>query len=573
MHVLLGRLGLLLSLAHLVNPSVGFCTDAPQPATPKPRLVVLVVFDQMRGDYPTRWKELYGAGGFERLMKEGTWYSNCHYPYGLTVTGAGHASLATGCEPYRHGIIANDWYERGEKSSVYCAKHIKYRKVSSAPEPVGKEAKDPSFGCPDRLLVPTLADAWKAASGGKGKVVALSMKDRGCVFIGGKQPDACYWFDDKTGAFVTSTYYGTEVAPWVAAFNANKPADAWFGKDWTRMRGDIDYTKYSSIDDQEGEASGEKQGRTFPHPMTGGLEQPGEKYYLALVSSPFANELLLNFSKEALAAEQLGQDDTPDLLSISFSANDLIGHTWGPDSQEVLDVTLRTDALIAKLLNHLDEKVGKGRYLLVLSADHGVSPLPEVSRARGLDAVRLTPADLQTRAETFLQERFGSARAGKGKYIENLSWPMFYLNRRFLADQGVEQETVEAALAEWLCKEKGVQAAYTRRQLTSRVPGGDAIGRMLQRSFQPERAGDVIVVLRPYCYCSKYLTGTGHGMPHPHDTHVPLMVCGAGVPPRGERQELVTPLAAPRILAHALGIDLPFATAELPVGVFEAAGK
>jgi hypothetical protein len=563
-----GRLCLVLLVVLMAALPRAGSKEQPPPAPAKPKLVVLVVFDQFRGDYPQRWKDLYGEGGFQRLMKEGTWFSNCHYPYGITVTGAGHATLATGCEPYRHGIIENEWYDRETRALVYCAKMPQHRKVGAPPvkEPESKgENKITGYGSPERLLVPTLADAWKDKFADKAKVVSLSLKDRGCVFTGGRKPDACYWFDDKTGAFVTSTYYAGHVAPWVVEFNAPKPADAWFGKDWTRFRSDLDYQKCSGPDDQIGESNVEKLGRVFPHPLTGGLEKPGAKYYTALYTTPFANDLLLQFVKKAIVAEQLGQHEAPDLLCVSFSATDSVGHCWGPDSQEVLDTALRADAVLAEFLRYLDEKVGKGQYLLALSADHGVCPLPEISQQKGLPAVRMQPTELQKRAEEFLQEKFGPM--SRGKYILEVSWPMIYLNHRALADRGLASE-VEIALVGWLKQQKGILKAYTHHQLAARLPGGDGLGAALQKSFHPERSGDILILLQQYSYCSKYLTGTGHGTPHPYDTHVPLMVFGTGVKAEGQRQDRITPLAVPKILGYAVGVELPHATVEVPSGLF-----
>src|SRR5262245_9813108 len=191
--------------------------SAEEPVKPRSKLAVLVVFDQMRGDYPTRWDALFGNDGFHRLEKEGAWYQNCHYPYAHTVTGAGHASFLTGCTPMTHGIVANEWFDRASGEEVYCATSPRYQRVppllEEDPEP--RKRKTKPVGAPDRLLAPTLGDALKEATGGKSRVVALSMKDRGCVLPGGRRPDVCYWFDTTTGTFITSTYYRDKLHPWV----------------------------------------------------------------------------------------------------------------------------------------------------------------------------------------------------------------------------------------------------------------------------------------------------------------------------------------------------------------------
>ncbi|HVS36383.1 MAG TPA: alkaline phosphatase family protein [Gemmataceae bacterium] len=547
----------------------------PAPEAPQQpvKLAVLVVFDQMRGDYLTRWDDLFGDDGFHRLEKGGAWFQNCRYPYADTVTGAGHASLATGCSPWIHGIFNNDWYDRDDGGlSVYCAAMPKYKRVPPAPPPEpGAKAKPDQGGTPERLMVPTLADVVKESTHGQGKVISLSYKDRGAVFTGGRKPDACYWFDSATGEAVTSTYYRSQVDDWVAAFNAEKPADRYFGKDWTRLRPDLDYEKRSGPDDAPGESlgyNGKSQGRTFPHPMTGGLTAPGKAYYEALYASPFGNELLLDLVKRAVGAEKLGTDDTPDLLCVSFSCNDPIGHAWGPDSQEVLDVTLRSDPIVKGLLEELDAQVGKGRYLLVLTADHGVCPLPEASRIKGIDAQRILPSKLRAGAEEFLQKTFGQL-GDKGTAIEAMIDADIYLNESWMELHKLDQPNVQAALAKWLTEQPGIQAAYTRTQLQKDPPADDELGWRVKRSFSKWRSGDVMIVVKPYCLLSAQLDGTTHGTPHPYDTLVPLIVYGPGVR-AGVRGEAVTPLAAVPILAHALGVKPPpDAEADVPAQLFE----
>ncbi len=547
-------------------------TPTPPPSPPAAdgpvRLAVLVYFDQLRGDYLQRWDGLFGDEGFHRLEREGAWFQNCHYPYADTVTAAGHASVAAGCDPAKHGVIANEWYDPAAAAEVYCVGSDRYPRVPPLPPASTKDGKKKARGVsPERLLTPTLADALKDATGGRGKVVALAGKDRSAVLPGGRRPDACYWFDTDTGTFATSTWYRDQLHPWVAEFNADRPADRWFGRAWERLRPDLDYTAHSGPDDVNGEGKGSKQGKMFPHPTDGGLASPGKDYYGAVYDSPFGNELLLELVERALDAEQLGRGAAPDLLCVSFSSNDVVGHTWGPDSQEVLDVTLRTDEVVRQLLADLDAKVGKGRYVLALTSDHGVCPLPEVAQAQGKEAGRV-PSDLLTaKAEAFLDGKFG-ANEGKAHWVEAAAFPWAYLNRRVLAQRGLAEADVAEALAGWLTQQPGVQAAYTRARLAA-VGDDDPVGQAVRRSFQPDRAGDMMVVLKPYYVSWQSLTGTTHGTPHLYDTHVPLLVYGPGVR-AGVRQDRVTPGAVAAILAHGLGIAPP-AGAEYPVpdGLFE----
>jgi hypothetical protein len=561
-------LGLFVLWGLLALPSWGGQSPAPGNGDARPRLAVVVVFDQMRADYLTRWQDLFGEGGFRRLEREGAWFQDCHYPYADTVTAAGHASLLTGCSPRTHGIIANDWYDRAAGVPVNCVSSDRHQRI---PPPEKETAKKPVGVSPDRLVAPGLADALKVATAGRGRVVSLSFKDRSAVLLGGHQPDAACWLDTTTGTFVTSSYYGDRLPPWAEEFNRERPADRWFGRDWTRLRADLDYERFSGPDDVAGEGIGLFRKRTFPHPLSGEAEKPGPAYYQALYTSPFGNDLLLDLVRRAVDAEQLGRHADPDLLCVSFSCNDPIGHVWGPDSQEVLDVTLRADQVVRDLLACLDGQVGKGRYALVMTADHGVCPLPEVSRSRGEEAGRISPEQLQRQANAFLDETFASGDE-KGRWVEAQADAWLYLNQKLLRERGLASADVEAALAGWLRKQPGVEAVYTRTQLLHGVPADDTTGRAVSRSFYPDRCGDLAVVLKPYWLFSSLFMATTHGTPYDYDTHVPLLVVGPGVRP-GVRHDRVTPQATAAILAHGLGIDPPArAEAPVPADLFAAPG-
>jgi hypothetical protein len=537
----------------------------------KPKLFVLVVFDQLRGDYLARWHDCFGSDGFRRLEREGTWFTNCHYPYAGTQTGPGHASLSTGCSADRHGIVANDWFERAEGATVHCTTSIRYQNVYSVPPPPeaqktpakadepekAKEPKPTGAGCPDRLLVPTFADALKEATGGRSRVVSASLKDRSAILLGGHKPDACYWFSSRAGAFATSTYYRDRPAAWVTAFNKDRPADRWFGVEWNRLRCDLDYCALSGPDDVaiEGTGVAKLQGRTFPHPMQAGLKEPGREYYDTVNTSPFGNQLLLDFVLRALDEENLGRHDVPDFLGVSFPANDPIGHVYGPDSQEVLDVTLRSDLIVRDLMAALDRRLGAGNYVLALSADHGVCPFPEVSAARGIDAKRLDPKGIMLEAPKHLNSMFG-VTDDNAVWFEKELFPWFYLNRKMIAARGLSEAAVADALADWLRKQPWAMTAYTRQQLLGPLPSSDQLGIMMRKSFRHERSGDVAVIMKPYYLAYSTKTGTGHNSPHSYDTHVPLMVAGPGIP-AGRSDDPVTPQAIAAIFSQSAGISPP----------------
>jgi predicted AlkP superfamily pyrophosphatase or phosphodiesterase len=525
-----------------------------------PQLVVLVVFDQMRGDYLKRWESLYCEGGFKRLMKEGAWFTNCHHAYASTLTAPGHAALATGCSPDKSGIVANDWYSRADATTV-----------AAVTPPPDQERLGPG---PYRRRQPTFGDSLLGARP-KAKVVSLSIKDRVAILLAALRAQACYWFDTKTGHFVTSRFYRDEPHTWVKQFNQEKPADAWLGKSWQRLRPDLDYVKYSGPDDVAAEGTGYEQGVTFPHPFLKGKDAKKPTYYDAVTNSPAGSELLLALASRALDAEQLGRRGVTDLLCLGFSSNDLIGHSWGPDSQEVLDITLRSDLVMKELLDTLDAKVGKGRYVIGLAADHGICPLPELSLAQGKDAGRVPVELLTSLAEAFLNEHFlppGRKETWFEMPKKINTW--VYFNQATLRTLGVPQPDAERALADWLVKQQGVQAAFTRTELL-KAPLTDPIGRMVQRSFHPDASGDVLVVLKPYYVLSQPISSpktaayrTTHGSPHPYDTQVPLIVMGPQIVP-GVRTERVTPQAMASILARAMGVPPPTgAEASVPEGLF-----
>lgn len=574
--------GVTLLIVVMAVAAVFLVPDSAPPAAPTPepvRLVVLVVFDQMRADLIGREerRELFGPGGFRRLQDDGAWFTDCHYPYSITATGPGHAAMLTGAPPAVTGIVNNEWYDRSSATEVYCAGDKRYAVV---PKPV----KEPKYGGgnPDKVLAPTVADSLKEATSGRGKVFGLSLKDRSAAFPTGKHPDGAFWFD---GRFVTSTYYADAVPAWVAEFNASGKADSYFGKDWTRGRPDLDYDKLAGPDKGAGEGVGYGQGEVFPHPMTGGKDKEGRpfadpkaagsKYYEALAASPFGNELLLAFAEKCIDAEGLGTHDVPDLLTVSFSSNDLIGHVWGPDSQEVLDVTLRADAVLAELLAHLDAKVGKGRYAVVLTADHGVCPIPEQSAARGIPAKRVKEETLRADAEKHLQEKFGKPDEPKDDKEKKTGWiasiraPYLWVNPVLAKAKGQSVDAVADEVAKWVRTQDGVERVYTAAELNGPVLGSTPTDLRVRKSFYQERSGDVYVVLKPYYLFDRTYddmppnTGTSHGTPHEYDTHVPLLVYGPGVD-GGKRDEKVTPLAAAAIAARFLGVPPP-AKAEYPV--------
>ena len=516
--------------------------ELPPPPDVGGRLVVVIVFDQLRGDYLERWSKLFGLDGFEKLKAGGVWYSQAHIPYAVTTTGPGHASLSTGRPPSVHGVVDNTWFERGRGKSVYCAAGDRpYDRVP----PLGGPAAGGGHS-PERLLSSTVGDELVVANAGR--VFSLALKDRAAVLLGGKSPTGAFWFDAGTGQFVTSSYYRDRLPPWAEAFNAGKPATRLAGRDWTRLLEPAVYEAHAGPD----AGAGEGPANLFPHRGVANA-----KTFEAVLASPAGNELLWEFARAAIDAEGLGQRGGTDLLMLGFSANDFVGHAYGPDSQEVLDMTLRSDKLLAEVVATLTGKFGADRLSFVLSADHGVCPVPERAVATHPEARRFDPVATYAPLNGVLDARFGSGDA-PGQWVERIDYPWLYLNQRHVAAMKLDRAVVERVAADWAGNRPEVAEAAFPREVLAGPPAAEPFARAAQLSFHPDRCGDVYLVAQPYTYPGgKLASGTTHGTPHPYDTHVPILAFGANVPTLGERSGRVSSLLFAAIVARCLGLAPP----------------
>lgn len=534
------------------------------PATGK--LVLLVVFDQLRGDYLARWAEHFGPNGFERMKREGVWYRNTRIPYASTSTGPGHASLVTGVPPAVHGIVENDWWDRKASARVYCCQPSRpYDRVPPLAAGSAELSRGSGLGfSPENVLVDTVGDRLKASTQNRARVFSLSIKDRSAVLMGGKKPDGIYCFDNRDGIFHTGAYYQDRIHPWVATFNAERLVNRWFDQTWDRFRPELDYAKIlGNPDEAAGESFGfNGQGRLFPHPYQGKLSEPSKGYFEAVECSPAGNDLLLALAKTAITAEKLGQSDTADLLCLSFSSNDLVGHAWGPDSWEVFDITLRTDQLVADLLAFLDTTLGLDRYIVVVTSDHGVCPIPEQKKLP--TARRLTVGELLVPLGKVLDQVFGVPPTGPTQWFEvtdpkeqDRLWPWIYLNRKAIAAQDLPFDQVAEYVRDWLSGRDDVEIAFTRGQLEStKFPMG-SFGAKAVLTYRSDRCGDVLVVPKPGVLVTGYSGGTSHGSAQDYDVHIPVLIMGGGVPKRGEQAAPVSSLIVAPLLSWALGIEPP----------------
>jgi predicted AlkP superfamily pyrophosphatase or phosphodiesterase len=475
-----------------------FAMLAPLPAAAPPgnelRLILLVAIDQFRYDYLTRFRADY-HDGFQKLLTDGAVFTDANLEHYPTVTAIGHSTMLTGATPSVSGIVGNDWYDRASAATVTSVS-------DSSVTGLGDEGA--AGASPRRLLVSTVGDELRMASrvprgaAGAPKVIGVSLKDRSAILPAGHAADAAYWWNTQTGHFVTSSYYMKELPPWVAAFNGRNPADAWAGQVWTFL-------------------SPPASSKTLP-------ADRGAKLYQAGYSSPYGSELEVAFVKEALEREQLGQRGTTDLLTVSFSSNDAVGHTYGPDSPEVRDMAIRTDRLLGDLLATVDRLVGLDHVVIALTADHGVAPVPEVQQERHMPGGRITNQDLFDPIEQALVREFGA-----GKWILSTAGTSPYLNDALAARVKGGATAVRLAAARAAEAVPHVARVFTRDQLAAGAVGNDRISQRILRGFNAERSGDLEIVLEPYWL--RQAQGTTHGTPYNYDAHIPLILMGPRIKP------------------------------------------
>lgn len=504
----------------------------------KPKLVVLITVDQLRGDHPTRLEDRLGDGGLKWLMNQGTYYTAAHYRHASTVTAVGHATIATGANAPEHGIVENRWYSRDTGAMVYCVEDHEHQLL-------GIPGKPETGTSPKNLLVSTIGDEMVIASGGHARVFGVSLKDRAAMLLAGKLGKAL-WFHAGTGRFITSDYYYREYPSWVNTWNDAKPVEPYRSASWTLLK-PLDTYAMRDQDDRAVEAY-VKFGHTFPHDLS---QVPEPFKNSALSATPFGDRLTLDFAKALLANERLGQSGTTDLLCISLTATDVIGHVFGPTSLEMEDAILQLDAALAEFFSYLDGQLGLQHCLVVLSADHGGHEVAEHTAALGFPGNRIERETLIPAANAALKEKFGVDALVLG--IED---PHVFLNVPAIRTAKLDEATVNDTLAAWLREQPGILYAYTREQLLEGRVADAPAARRLSRSFHPLRGGNVLIAPLPYWYFYNGDQGGTHSGPWAYDTFVPVMFAGAGVPAARIATEAGPEDIAPTI-ANLLGILPP----------------
>ena len=490
--------------------------------------MLLIVVDQFRYDYLERFGDLFVANGFKRLLRDGASWTQSNYDHMPTYTAPGHSTMMTGAYPAESGIIGNEWLDRasGKRITSVYDETVKL---------LGGGANE-TASSPSRLMASTVGDELRLASNDRSKVIGISVKDRSAILPAGRHANAAYWFSPVTGNMVSSTYYFNQLPAWVNTFNATRPADKYFGAKWDRLLPADEYVRRAGPDSPPWEAvTAAGDTNAFPHTITGGATGPGTTFYWALDYSPFTNEILLSFAQQAITNEHLGEDDDTDVLTVSFSADDYVGHRYGPYSQEAMDVSLRVDRDIASLLDFVDAHVGLSNTLIAFTADHGVAPIPEHAAALGLGGGRIKAEDLFATIEKALSARYKSGADYLLRFKEANTTREWLINSNLYFDydalrrDGVNVDEFSQNVCAAALTVPGIARCFTRNQLMrGAISITDPIERRALHGFYPARSGDAVLVTEPFKYLADTITAT-HGSPYSYDTHVPTIIMGPGV--------------------------------------------
>ena len=471
----------------------------------KPKLVVAIVFDQFRYDYLERFRAEYHAG-FDRLLKNGAVFTSAHYQHFPTVTAVGHSTFLSGALPSESGIIANEWFDRGVGKLVTSVTDASTKLVGGR----GGEGSSPQ-----RFLVSTVGDELKMANGSKSHVIGISLKDRAAILPAGHMANAAYWFDNTSGNFVSSTYYFDEVPGWVKSFNGARQADTYMGKTW----------------------------------LTHTMPKAAPAIYSALAASPFGNEMIEAFAEKALENEQLGRHEDTDVLTVSFSSNDYIGHEYGSDSPEVHEISVRSDVLLEKLLQAVDHEVGLANVVVVMTADHGGGPVPEVNAARHMPGGRIAKGLIADTVNKALHAKYGNV-----ELLSDAEEHSVYLNLPQIEAHNLDRAEVSRIAAQAVAGIPHVSRVYTREQILAGAVLSDPSGRMVMNGYYAPRGADVEFLLDPYWLNTT--THASHGSTFDYDTHVPIIFMGTGIKPGRYDGAIVVNDIAPT-LANILHVETP----------------
>ncbi|MDF2447934.1 MAG: alkaline phosphatase family protein [Bacteroidota bacterium] len=492
----------------------GTLFSQPKPGAPElkqPKLVVGIVVDQMRQDYIYRYWNKFGNGGFKKLINEGFLYRNAHYNYVPTYTGPGHASIYTGTSPATHGIIGNDWFVKEIGRMTYCT-------YDENVKPVGTENGAGAMS-PKYLLVTTIGDELKLNTNQQSKVFSVSFKDRSSILPAGHSANGAFWFDGSTGRFISSTHYMNQLPEWVNTFNKLELAKKYLATGWNTLYPISDYVE--SIGDQNNyeEAPNKKDKPVFPYDYKTQLDQ-GD--FSILKATPYGNTIVKDMALACLKSEQLGKGKVSDMLCVSFSSTDYVGHSYGPRSVEVEDVYLRLDKDLEEIINALNTSVGKDNYVLFLTADHGACDVPAHLRDLKIPGGYIYEDGLEKNIKAFCKNLYGDS------LVLTLENQQIYLNENNIYELKLNKHTVEQTLANYLLSIKGVAEAYPSEVLRNENYTDDSFKYLIQKGYNHVRSGNVVFSYNP-AWMEYHDKGTTHGASYSYDTHVPVLFYGMGI--------------------------------------------
>ena len=485
------------------------CATSERPSADRPRLVVFLVVDGLPQRQVVDYRDQLAPDGFARFLDRGTWFTDAHYEHAFTVTAAGHAAMLTGAYPNRTGIIGNEWRDRTTALPVYNTGDEAYTYLDNKTEKLAGTS-------PRNLLSETVGDVLRRADS-RAKVIAISGKDRGAILPAGKSGTA-YMYMGDSGRFASSTYYMQAHPAWVTEFNAAKPADRYFKASWAPLLPEAAYAR-SEPDDRPWYSKGGK----LPKIIGEGQDKAGPAFYGSLLPSPFGDALTLDFARAAIAGEALGQDDVPDILSISLSSHDYINHAYGAESRLSHDHLLHLDRLLAAFFADLDRTVGKDNYVAVLTADHGFMPAPEYSVSLNRDGGRQNIPETLERLNNGLAAKFG-----QGNWVRTWSANGILLDNVLIAQKKVDRTAFDSEARRILLTERGIVEVFAADDLSgNRLPADTPFLAQMRRTYFAERSPDLLVVGRPYwMFESRRAATSTHGSPHAYDHHVPILFYG-----------------------------------------------
>ena len=541
------RPGFLLALIFSVCSSLSFAQQKSPGSEPtRPKLVVGLVVDQMRWDYLYRYSDRYKAtGGFNRLLSQGFSNENTFIPYAPTVTACGHSTIYTGTVPAISGITGNAWFDQRTQEVMYCTQDDSVKTVGST-----TAAGEMS---PRNMHTTTIGDELRLATNFRSKVIGVAIKDRGGILPAGHSANGAYWYDSKSGNWITSTYYRNELPTWVSAYNAGKHIDKYYETGWSTL-----YPVETYMNSFKGENNWEAKpfgSQALAHPYN--FKNFIGKNYGVVASTPFGNTMTFDMAKAAIKGEALGQGKETDMLTVSLSSPDYIGHAFGPNSVEVEDCYLRLDQDLGDFLNYLDKEVGKGQYLLFLSADHGVAHVPGYMTASKIPAGTFDDGAVMSELNVSLKEKFG-----QDKLVVSMFNYQVHLNHPLIDSLKLDEEDIISAASAIMKKRPEVSRVFELAEL-SETTLPEKLKTMIANGYDPNRSGDIQFVLYPQ-YIDGGKTGTTHGLWNPYDSHIPLVWYGWNIRAGKSNREVYMTDIAPTIAAM-LGIQMPNGTVGKPI--------